>query len=101
MSTNIYEKEKKKYVIDVSSDASHWSSVIKETASLDGYFCLALSYSSKNIRRVISSEGFSALDKKHRRGMSSEGCAAHPVGYNSPLQIKMAFGALFKIQSVF
>ncbi len=27
---------------------------------------------------------------KKRRDMSSEGCAAHPVGYNSPLQIKMA-----------
>jgi hypothetical protein len=32
----------------------------------------------------MSSEGFSALD------ISSEGCATHPVGYNSPLQEVMA-----------
>jgi len=37
----------------------------------------------------MSSEGFFALEKKCR-DMSSEGCADHPVWYNSPLQIKMA-----------
>jgi hypothetical protein len=36
----------------------------------------------------MSSEGFSALEK-NARDISSEGCAAHPVEYNSPLQIKM------------
>jgi hypothetical protein len=27
--------------------------------------------------------------------MTSEGCAAHPVGYNSPLQTKMAIWRIF------
>ncbi len=27
--------------------------------------------------------------------MSSEGCAAHPVGYNSPLQTKLAIWRIF------
>ncbi len=46
--------------------------------------------------RIMSSMGFSALEKT-RRDMSSESCAAHPVGYNSPTQIKRALGALFCI----
>ena len=42
-----------------------------------------------------SSEVYLPLKKKKRRYMSSEGCAAHPVGHKSPHQIKMPFGALF------
>jgi hypothetical protein len=42
----------------------------------------------------MSSEGFSALEKE-RRDMSSEGCAAHPVGYNRPLQIGMVVWPFF------
>jgi hypothetical protein len=40
------------------------------------------------------SEGFSALGRKCR-DMSSEGCAAHPVGYNNPLQINMVIWRSF------
>jgi hypothetical protein len=42
----------------------------------------------------MSSEGFSALEKKHLE-ISTEGCTAHPVGYNSPLQIVMAVRRIF------
>jgi hypothetical protein len=42
----------------------------------------------RNKRCVIFSEGIFALEKS--RDMSLEGYAAHPVGYNSPLQIVMA-----------
>ncbi len=43
-----------------------------------------------NKRRVISTEGFSTLEKK-RPDMSSEGCSAYIQSrYNSPLQIVMA-----------
>ncbi len=47
-----------------------------------------------NKRRVLSSEGFSALEKK-RHHMSSEGCAAHPVRQNICCRLKWLFGALF------
>jgi hypothetical protein len=42
----------------------------------------------------MSSEGFSALDKK-RPDMFSEGNAAHPVGYDSPLEMVMAVSCTF------
>jgi hypothetical protein len=49
---------------------------------------LTLSYSSK-INAVLYPQRVSLLLKK-LRDMSSKGYAAYPVGYNSPLKIKMA-----------
>jgi hypothetical protein len=43
----------------------------------------------RNKHRVISSEGFSALEKKHH-DMFSEVNAAHLIGWDSPLQIVIA-----------
>jgi hypothetical protein len=48
----------------------------------------------RNKSRVMFSEGFSAVEKK-RIDMSSEGCAAHSVGYRSPLKIVMAVRQIF------
>ncbi len=48
---------------------------------------LTLSYLS-TIKAVLYPQRFSLPFKKNR-------CAAHPIGYKSPHQIKMPFGALF------
>jgi hypothetical protein len=56
------------------------------------FYVLAVVHPSifiKNNRRVMYSEGSSALEEK-QRGMFSEGDAVHPVGCDSPLKIVMA-----------
>jgi hypothetical protein len=55
---------------------------------------LTLSYSSE-INAVLCPPRVSLSLKKKHRDMSSDGCAAHPVTYNSPLQIVMAIWRTF------
>jgi hypothetical protein len=55
---------------------------------------LSLSYLSKLNTVFYPHESFSALEK-NRRYMPSEGCAAHPVRYKSPLHTKKAIWRTF------
>jgi hypothetical protein len=73
-----------------------WSRTKKNNFNYEKSLTLSLSYSSEiHTCHVMSSEGFYALAKMAVIYMFSEGSAAHPVEYNSPLQNKMAIWRTF------